>query len=89
MILTTHAQTRLQQRTICPVIIDWLEQYGTVEPQDGAELLYFSRRNRKRLASYTGGISNKIDKLKNVYLVRGNNGEIITVGYRNESIKRK
>jgi hypothetical protein len=68
MSLTIHAQTRVQQRGISPVIIDWLEQYGTIEPQDGAELIYFNHRSLKRLASYTGGISDKIDKLKNIYL---------------------
>lgn len=89
MNLTTHAQTRMRQRAISPVFIDWLEQFGSVEPQEGAELIYFSQRSLRKLASYTGGFSNKIDKLKNVYLVRGNNGKIVTAGYRNESIKRK
>ncbi len=89
MSLTLHAQTRLEQRGISPVIIDWLERYGAIEPQNGSELIYFNQLSLKRLASYTGGISNKIDKLKNIYLVRGNNGKIITTGYRDESIKRK
>jgi hypothetical protein len=89
MNLTKHAQTRLEQRGISPIIIDWLEQYGAIEPQEGAELIYFNHRSLKRLASYTGGFSNKIDKLKKVYLVRGSNGRIITTGYRNESIQRK
>jgi len=89
MNLTAHAQTRMQQRAISPVFIDWLEQFGSIEPQDGAELIYFSQRNLKNLARYTGGLSNKIEKLKNVYLIRGGNGRIITMGYRNESIKRK
>jgi hypothetical protein len=89
MNLTTHAQTRMQQRAISPVFIDWLEQFGSVEPQEGAELIYFSQRSLKKLACYTGGFSNKIDKLKNVYLIRGGNGRIITAGYRDESIKRK
>ncbi len=79
----------MQQRAISPVFIDWLEQFGSVEPQDGAELIYFSQRSLRKLASYTGGLSDKIDKLKHVYLIRGGNGRIITAGYRNESIKRK
>ena len=89
MNVSIHANTRMQQRGIAPIIIDWLESFGTIENQDGAEFIYFSSRNLKKLASYTGGISSKIDKLKKVYLVRGNNGKIITTGYRNESIKRK
>ncbi|MGZ8212886.1 MAG: hypothetical protein ACXWTP_00090 [Methylosarcina sp.] len=87
--LSMHAQHRMRDRGIPPVFIDWLEQYGAIEPQNGAELIYFNHRSLKRLASYTGGLSNKFDKLKNVYLVRGNNGKIVTAGYRNESIKRK
>lgn len=87
--LSKHAQHRMQHRGIPPVFIDWLEQYGAIEPQNGAELIYFNHRSLKKLASYTGGFSNKFDKLKNAYLVRGGNGRIITAGYRNESIKRK
>lgn len=89
MNLTAHAQTRMQQRAISPVFIDWLEQFGSIEPQDGAELIYFSQQNLKKLARYTGGLSNKIEKLKNVYLIRGGNGRIIIIGYRSEAIKRK
>lgn len=89
MYASIHVENRMQQRGIPTVFIDWLEQYGTIEPQNGAELIYFNHRSLKRLASYTGGISNKIDKLKSIYLVRGNNGKIITTGYRDESIKRK
>jgi hypothetical protein len=87
--LSTHAQYRIKDREIPPVIIDWLEQYGAIEAQNGAELIYFNHRSLKKLASYTGGCSNKFDKLKDVYLVRGNNGKIVTAGYRHESIKRK
>lgn len=87
--LSAHSQHRMNDRGIPPVFIDWLEQYGAIEPQNGAELIYFNHLSLKRLASYTGGFSNKFDKIKNVYLVRGNNGKIVTTGYRNESIKRK
>lgn len=89
MNLTTHAQARMQQRAISPMYIDWLEQFGSVEPQDGAELLYFSHRSLKKLARYTGGMSHKLDKLKKLYLVRGGDGQVVTVGYRTESIKRR
>ncbi len=43
MNLTLHAQTRLEQRGISPVIVDWLEQYGVIEPQNGSELIYFNQ----------------------------------------------
>ena len=87
--LSVHSQYRMSTRGIPLVFIDWLEQYGAIEPQNGAELIYFNQLSLKKLANYTGGISNKIDKLKSIYLVRGNNGKIITTGYRDESIKRK
>ena len=89
MNLTIHAQTRIQQRAISPMYIDWLEQFGSIEPQDGAELIYFSHRSLKKLARYTGGVSQKVDKLKKLYLIRGKNGQVVTVGYRTESIKRR
>ena len=87
--LSTHAQYRIKARGISPVLIDWLEEYGAIEPQNGAELIYFNHRSLKKLAGYTGGCSNKFDKLKDVYLLRGSNGKIVTAGYRDESIKRK
>lgn len=89
MNLTVHAQTRIQQRAISPMYIDWLEQFGSIEPQNGSELVYFSHKSLKKLARYTGGISQKIDKLKRLYMIKGNNGLVVTVGFRTESIKRK
>jgi hypothetical protein len=87
--LTNHAQQRMKDRCISPVVIDWLEQYGEVEPQNGAEFYYFSHRSLKKLSSYTGGLSDKHDRLKKAYLVKGGNGVIVTAGYRNETVKRK
>lgn len=87
--LSKHSQNRMKDRGIPPIVIDWLEQYGAIESQNGAEFIYFNQRSLKRLARYTGGFSNKFDKLKNIYLVRGSNGIIVTTGYREESIKRK
>jgi hypothetical protein len=71
------------------VIIDDLSKYSAIYPQNSSELIYFNQLSLKKLANYTGGISNKIDKLKSIYLVRGNNGQIITTDYRDESIKHK
>jgi len=89
MLLTIHAEQRMKERGIAPILVDWLEQYGVTEPQNGSELLYFNHRALKKLASYTGGLSNKFDKLKKVYLVRGNEGAVITIGYREQRVKRK
>lgn len=87
--ISRHAQKRMQQRFISPIYIDWLEQFGSIEPQNGAELLYFSHRSLKKLARYTDGLSCKVDKLKNLYLIKGRDGKIVTIGFRNESIWRK
>lgn len=89
MNLTRHAQIRINQRGIPPLYVDWLEEFGVAEPQNSSELIHFDQRSLKKLASYTGGISSKMDKLKKAYLVRSNSGSIITTGYLNKSIKRK
>lgn len=87
--LTKHAADRQRQRAIPPIVIDWLEQFGAVEHQACAELLYFDRRGLKRLSRYTGGLSDQFEALRNVYMVRGAKGRIITVGYRTRRINRK
>jgi hypothetical protein len=87
--MTKHAADRQRQRAIPPLVIDWLEQFGAVEHQACAELLYFDRRALKRLSSYTGGLSDQFEVLRNAYLVRGTNGHIMTVGYRTRRINRK
>ena len=41
--LTDHAQSRMQQRAIPPLILDWLQSYGAIEHDHrGAEVHYFN-----------------------------------------------
>jgi len=47
MSMTIHAQARMQQRAITLMHIDWLERFGSIEPQNGSELIYFSHRSLK------------------------------------------
>ncbi len=87
--LTKHAEIRVRQRAIPPVVVDWLELFGTVEHQADAELVYFDRHSLRKLASYTGGFSGRLENINNAYLIRGNNGRILTAGYRDKHITRK
>jgi len=81
--LSKHAETRSQQRAIPPVIVDWLMNFGTVEHDHaGAEIRYFDKRSRKRLASAVGEtVVKRLNDLLDAYLVtRG--PLVLTVGHR-------
>jgi hypothetical protein len=90
--ISSHASRRLQKRSIPPIVLDWLHNYGS-EQYDGhgAVIRFFDRAAKARLAQVCGGRfvqSNK--KYLAVYLVEKSDGQsLITVGYRNRRISRR
>ena len=89
MRLTHHAEIRMQQRTIPPLILDWLIDYGaTSYDKHGARKRYFDKRSRKRLMKEVGkSIVSQLSKHLTVYAVTTDDS-VITVGYRTKRIKR-
>lgn len=87
--LTRHSVVRAQQRRVPQAIIDWLFQFGSVEPQDGSELLHFDKRARHRLARAIGEpVVARLGKLLDTYAVVSG-GEVITLGYRYKRIRHR
>lgn len=86
---TRHAQARIQQRGIPPLIIDWLLKYGcSSSDHRGGERFFFDRASRKALAHDVGDvIVRKVEQYLNAYMVVVA-GELVTVGYRYKPIKR-
>ena len=87
MLMTRHARTRMQQRSIPPIVISWLSNYGEegVAP-GGATVLYFSKRSRKRMKSDMGKvIYNKVKSFLNTYLVLDKD-KILTTGRQHKRI---
>lgn len=70
------------------MVIDLLFKYGVSEPAGGgAEKLFFDKRSRKHVVSYTGGRIKATDEDLDVYaIVEGS--KIITTGHRLKKIHR-
>jgi hypothetical protein len=90
--ISNHASRRMQKRSIPPIVLDWLHDYGS-EQYDGrgAVIRYFDRAAKARLEEVCGRRfvqSNK--KYLAVYMIEDTAGQsVITVGYRNHRISRR
>ena len=85
MSMSLHAQVRSQQRSIPPLIIDWLVEYGE-EDFDGRGGIrrYFNKESRRKLEQAFGRRPvRRLGELLNSYLVESvDTGIIVTVGHR-------
>jgi hypothetical protein len=90
MSITHHAAERLQQRAIPPFIIELLERFGSAMRCGGAEQLFFDKAVRKRLKRHMGGRRSlrHVEPWLNVYLVIGDNGNLVTVAHRSRRLNR-
>jgi hypothetical protein len=85
---TTHATVRCQQRGVSPFVIDLLLRFGRREhDHHGAEIVFFDRRAKKAVESYTGGTIGKLNEQMDSYAVVSE-GCVITVGVRHQKINR-
>ena len=89
MNLTKHAEQRMGQRSISPLIVDWLLDYGaTKHDKHGAEVMYFDKISRKNLTRAVGKpVVGQLAKQLSAYIVVGDNC-VITAGYRTKRIRR-
>lgn len=88
---SVHAIARSQQRAIPPLIVHWLEEYGTeIHDGHGAVRRFFDHRSRKRLARTVGAsVVSRLNEHLDTYLVQAADGTIITVGHRTKRIWRR
>lgn len=87
--MTKHADIRQQQRSIPPLILEWLTSYGTISHDHrGAEIRYFDKRSRKALAKAVGDeVVSRLSALLDTYAVVSGSGAVITVGHRFKRVK--
>lgn len=88
--LTLHARRRMQGRMIPPIVVDLLHRFGSSMRCGGADRMFFDKAARRRLSSYLGGYGSlrKIENWLDVYMVLGDNGNVVTVGYRTRRFRR-
>lgn len=88
--LTRHAEERARERAVPPIVLDWLLSYGQRMPAgDGAERLFFDKNSRRRLQRDLGGwVYMRLELKFHAYAILAADGEVITVGYRHQRIRR-
>ena len=89
--LSKHASRRMQQRSIPPMVLEWLLDYGEEEYDGrGAILRYFGRRSVKRLERLQGRpLMRQMKGYQRAYAVAScNDATLITVGWRTKKIRR-
>lgn len=86
---TSHAQIRCQQRGIPPLVIDLLLRFGSREhDHQGAEIVFFDQRARKKIKHYAGGLIGKLSEHFDSYAVVAG-GHIVTAGTRYKRVNRE
>ena len=90
MNMSKHAQKRLQQRAIPPLIIEWLCKYGRrLHGMNGTTVCFFDKDSRRCLASEVGHVVvRRLSDMMDTYLVIS--GDIIvTIGHRYKPLKHQ
>lgn len=87
--LTKHAKKRMQQRVIPPLIIQWLEQYGTIKHDGrGADIIFFDRNAKRKVSEVAGQrVVDLLGHLMDVYMVVSQDGSLITCGHHYKKFK--
>ena len=86
---TKHAKSRMQQRCIPPLIVEWLADYGACRyDHRGAEIRFFDKAAKKALSRDVGRqILKQLSKYMRAYIVCDLNGTVITAGHRYKRIR--
>ncbi|MGO7416046.1 hypothetical protein ACC810_27335 [Rhizobium ruizarguesonis] len=78
---THHSQARAQQRSVPPIIVEYLVEFGTTIHAVGVEKLIFDKAARRRLERHLGGRRNlnQFTRWFNVCAVYSPGGYLITL----------
>lgn len=89
--ISPHARTRMQQRGLPPLVLHWLDDFGSEVPAPGgATLRHFDKRARRRLERSVGREPvRRQHEYLDAYAVYANDGTLITIGPRYQRIRRK
>lgn len=86
-----HAEDRLRQRGIPPIIVELLDRFGATERCGGAEKLFFNKRSRQRLLQHFGGARSLrvVEPWLDAFVVLSDDGAVVTVGHRQKRVYRE
>jgi hypothetical protein len=80
-----HARRRMQQRSIPPLVLTWLLEFGQMRyDHHGGIVYYFDRHSRRKLEHAVGSrVVARLSDYLNAYVVSSTGDEaLITVGHR-------
>ncbi|HEV7690478.1 MAG TPA: hypothetical protein VGO52_06640 [Hyphomonadaceae bacterium] len=82
--LSHHARQRKQQRAVPQIGVWALLEFGASEPAGGGcSRLFFDHQTWKKVQRFFGNWPLKsMDRLKDLYLIVGGDGVVVTVAYR-------
>lgn len=88
--VSSHAQTRMQQRGVTPGLLELLDAYGATRyDHRGAAVRYFNKAARWKLRYSEGAdVYRAVEAKLNVYAVVTRDGCLVTVGRRDHRINR-
>lgn len=91
MSYTHHAAERMQQRSIPPIIVEFLERFGSSMRSGGADRLFFDKAACRRLRAHLGGERGlkPISKWLNAYIVISDDGQLITAARQTGRFRRQ
>lgn len=90
MTMTNHAEKRQQQRSISDLEVELLLMYGReVHHGDGCVMTYLDKRAYKRLERDVKRVAQRLERLKNEFLVDAEGEAVVTVGHRYRHINTK
>jgi len=89
--ITRHADIRMQQRCIPPMVIDWLIDYGLSQEQGNGTLVYFNKKSKRLIRQYAGPQAMSVfEKYHKAYaVVSANDGSVITTGWKSQRFQSK
>ena len=87
--LTVHGCERLQQRSIPPVMIEYLERFGSEVRDGNSYKLFFDHAARKRLQHHMGRLFREVERWLNIYAVYNDHDEMVTAGYRTKGLNSR
>ena len=80
--LTTHAEKRINQRSIPKLMLNMLDIYADEEYQkNGTYVLRLSRSGKNKLKKDLKALLAHFDSLQNCYLVEDSKGNVITAAH--------
>jgi hypothetical protein len=89
---TQHAASRMRQRSVPPIVIEWLEEFGDEQfDGHGGVVTYFSRQSKRRLEQRFGRrfVAENARYLDRYAVRSAADGAVVTVGVLTKPIRRR